>query len=284
VSEFMHSLQHSGKSLMQDPSVKACSRAGINLLSKEKVKLELMQDSLKYTISELSESKSRMEFASAALLGLRIVKANCDAFIKLSNSAAQILLPKVVAKQAAAVTKGYENTKNYVGVRMAAEEGKLDVRSANGMIKSATEKVPGAKYIGTNVDIFHSAMTQDYKTLKRDLFNFVYEVHKDGSKMLVTHGRRAGQLSKQTARNLGNTFKAIDATKSMVFAAVDYSNALDSAFNEKISDDDFARELGSQIQTAKGKLLRIEREIQVITKALQECGRAPDFVELYGLT
>lgn len=276
MADFIHSLIASGKPWQQNASVSICSRAGINLLSKEKIKLEAMVDGLKYVVDELSSAKSRVEFSSAALLGLRLVKANCDAFISLAADATDAIATfapafKPMAKGARAVSDSYSTAQTVIGIGTMAQDGQVDVKGLNKLSAKHTKKLKGVKHLHANVNIVTDAMRQDYKALQKDIAGFAYDVHKDASKLLVISSRKGGYLSKEGARALGSAFKAVDAAKSAVSTASDYSNSLEKAFDERIADEDFIRDLASQAKTAANRLRAAQGRLIEVNKALNEC-------------
>ena len=121
-----------------------------------------------------------------------------------------------------------------------------------------------------------SALQSDYKQLMKDCKELLFEVRKAIGKLLVISGRKDGYLSKENARTLASVFKLLGFIKAMIEAWIDYSAALEKAFDEKISNDEFMMERDQKLKALQGKLLEQERHLADVVRQLNECYGALD--------
>lgn len=290
MSDFVHSLIIKGNPL-QNKSMQICSRVGINLLSDEKVKLEQLIEATREAIKFNSPTEVlgvEDRDLTSVLLALQLIKASIDAFFQFYLAIAENV---PVLKGTTWVGHTYFTTQTVVGVATEAAAGRLDGRGAIGLLEKGADKVwekkvtkesekagyaLAQKLLFIKARMLTSALQSDYKQLMKDCKELLFEVRKEIGKLLVISGRKDGYLSKENARTLASVFKLLGFIKAMIEAWIDYSAALEKAFDEKISNDEFMMERDQKLKALQGKLLEQERHLADVVRQLNECYGALD--------
>ncbi len=236
------------------PAVGVCSSAGINLLGRERIRLVQLRQAMQNTVMEMERSQSKDDLVSRALLAASLTKATCDAFIEMAGALGTLAGIKGTDEFA----RGYGAVSAVATTATQASLGQNAdwLGTANSVAKAVVKPNDVADLQFMKVDLVNSALQKDTPKLLQTAF-WDYPA-KIASMSLGYLGREAKK-------------RWVDAVSGVVSSGLNYSRSLESAFDTRLDDADFAREKQRQLQETRKHITLVSQQIGEIEGIMNGC-------------
>ncbi len=242
-----------------------CSVAGVNLMSKNRIRFKQMADTLEGNIRLLNEANATEKWASRAILGLSMIKASCEAFVDMAGTLGEV-----------AGLKGVKQASSWLGASAKASDyliAKTTGQKADGFgtAKAFADAALGSNRVSKNmsepikdvielksiqIDMIKNTVQGDIQGLKRDVF--------------LSYIPKIAQMSLNAIqREVAG--KLLSAGTSIAKSGASYSDALDKAFDDKLSADESLAERAKLSQQMQVGLKTVISQIKVIDSILADC-------------
>ncbi len=237
------------------PTLGVCSASGINLLSKERIRLTQLRVAMQTTVAEMRKSVGRDELLSHALLAASLTKATCDAFIEMAGALGKLA--------------GLKGTDEFAKVYGAA----------SAVTTTATQTALGQKadWIGTASSVgkvvVKSSDVADIQFLKVDILNAALQ--RDTPKLLqVSFMEYPAKIAEMSLAYMGHAASArwVGSVTAVVSSGLSYSRALDVAFNTRLEDKEFAFANQQQLLGTHHHIAIVSSRITDIETIMNGCG------------
>jgi hypothetical protein len=240
-----------------------CSTAGINLMSSERVRFSRLAQSLQNDINMMTEANSSEVTYARALLGASMIKATCEAFIDMTGTLAGAVGLKPVEQAAKwlgtggkaadfAIGKAYGQKTDGFGVVTSAAGSLL---GTNRLTSKMSDKSLAELQL-VKIEIVKGAVSGDPASVKQEVF-LAYLPKISEMTLAAVNREVAGKL--------------LSAGASLAKAGSSYSNALEKAFDEKLTSEESVRERTRWIETMRSQLVLVIAQIKVIDQILLDC-------------
>lgn len=251
-----------------------CSAAGVNLMSKQSVKLKSMAEMLQSNVNLLSDANATDKLATNAVLGASLIKATCEAFVDMAGAlggAAHDLLKDTPLAAAAKPLKSVQTAASWIGTGTKAADygiGKAYGQKTDGfgVIKSAADSALGmakgstmkdlAELQSVKVEIVKNAMAGDPGGVKKEVF--------------LSFAPKIASMTLEAVKKEAAS-KLISAGAAIAKSGATYSEALEKAFDEKLASDDGMRSRKQQIGRMRTELATVIGQIKLIDSILADC-------------
>ena len=246
-------------------AINVCSTAGIELMSKKRIRLVQLRQGLEASVVEIEKAAKWDEVISRALLTASITKATCEAFLEIAGAlgeAAGIKNVGIVAKAGnAAISVADSAASTWHGI-------KTDWVSTTNKVAG----LAGAKFIKND------AMKDlaDLQTSKVEILNSAIrgDTPKSLQEFFLGYTAKVGEMS---LKYMGRATAAnwTSATATVASAGYSYSKSLEEAFNTRIKDrEDFSARKSALLSTSYRQMGQIKIQINQIDGILRQCGIA----------
>lgn len=241
-------------------AIAVCSVSGLNLMSRQKIKLTQIKQALQSAISEAERASKMDDFMSKSLLVANLTKASCDAFIEMAGA-----LGKVAGlKNVDVAAKGLTAVTAVAGSTAAAFAGqKTDwISTGNSVLKATNSKIGKG-------DIKDLA---DLKLLQIDIVNAA--VREDSAKALqVIFLKYIPKIGEMSLKYMKENVKAnwLGAVASVANAGLTYSKSLDKAFDARLQDMDDAQIRKDVLESMRNQISQVLNRISEIDKIMSDC-------------
>lgn len=276
-------------------TMQACTPLGLTTAEGKMSDLQKLEDMLMKNIVEVEAAKNNQILAAKALLGLKLVKATCGAFIALAVEATDLIgmggkgkmvgaayggassLADSVGKATAGMDAGWGNTAANVvvaGVGVVAGKAKASsdvtknfsaARKAGNMLANPRIDALGAKRALDSDNISAMANMVKRGKFKGDMIVAAINDDKAGLKKSASdYGKSVGLMTANAAnKNLGKL-------GTLATEMVAYNDELQKVFDEAIEDQDTGSMDGTK-RTLIKQLSRIRGMIRRYEDQLGEC-------------
>ncbi|MEZ5749073.1 MAG: hypothetical protein R3D83_04040 [Caenibius sp.] len=246
-------------------AINVCSAAGIDLMSRRRVRLLQLRKSLEVSVAEIQKQAEWDGVMSKALLAANIVKATCEAFLEMAGAlgdAAGIKGAGEVAKAGTSAMAWTDSAQSLAIGQRTDHIGNLN-KIAGQAISTRMKEGPMqdfAELQSIKVDIINNAIRGDSAKALQSVF--LSYIPKIGAMSL-------DYMKKDTAA------KWTSAVSSVASAGYSYSAALEEAFNNRIDDTvEIAERKNMLLATTHRQIGQVTQQITLIDQIMDACASA----------